>query len=734
MADSCITCSRLQSCTSKKISGTYICSKYSMPVTAEELWNEASDGMIGDGTGVPTQELGESAELDLVTILDEIYDPTNKVINDARINDKDFKEFPNIWEFSHSKKGLGINLFSRQLYTLLKLFHEICPICSDPKYQTIEDVPLKMRAADFPEHFQLLHHGVCPKCKSTKRKLFSKKLSYPYQELGGLAGQRVGKSLIAGVAGSYITHKTLKLQNPSLAYGILPTTLVGTFVALTYDAAYEQLWLPFSTLINQSEWFKGYHAMLKYYEGKYGEELFNYSKTTVHYRHRGLLIYPSGPNKKTLRGKTRIFGAVDELDFFGNDQDNKDSVKANGVEVYKSLNNSLLTVRVGWKKAVISGNQNICNGYQLNISSPQSARGVLTEMVYRNKDSKFVFTIHLATWEVNPNIKKSDLAQEYADDPEKADRDFGAIPPDAENPFMYDRSVVKSMFGTKANAVDYSYRTIQTPTGATRRGAEVLRVNTPPLIPPAIMSIDAGFSANSFSLTIGYVEILEGVRSIKTSAIVEIIPERGLPLDYDSIAESVIFPLIPKLNVKAVFADRWNSLKILHEIEAKFKIPALQYSIKYKDFFLVRSYMESGNVTVPRPEVAVKDLDSTLKFPLVTYPLMFKLRPLDHFYVQACTVKDTGKTVDKGSRLTDDTWRALCLMCVWLLNEKFCNEYVKDAKAGNGGIGVVGLYSSGLSQAANSSMGVVGSSQSAPISIMELYKRSSTNVNSSRPS
>ena len=56
--------------------------------------------------------------------------------------------------------------------------------------------------------------------------------------------------------------------------------------------------------------------------------------------------------------------------------------------------------------------------------------------------------------------------------------------------------------------------------------------------------------------------------------------------------------MIEALNVQAVFADRWNSLKLLHDIEAKYGIVAEQYSIKYRDFTTIRSYMEDCDVIV----------------------------------------------------------------------------------------------------------------------------------------
>jgi hypothetical protein len=382
------------------------------------------------------------------------------------------------------------------------------------------------------------------------------------------------------------------------------------------------------------------------------------------------------------------------MDFFNNDEDGEDQVKMNGVEVYKSLNNSLLTVRVGWKKNVKAGRINVPNAYQFNVSSPQSARGVLTETVNRNQESRKVFCFHLPTWEFNPNITRADLAQEFSDNPEKAARDFGAEPPLNDRPFMPDIDVVKELFGAKPNAVDYTYIHRKNKMGVTRRAGRVLKIDAPRDIPPAILALDAGFSNNSFALTIGHREPgrTEGSHRVRCVAMVEIIPEKNTcTLDYNAIADKIIYPLIEGLNVQAVFADRWNSLKLLHDIEAKYDIPAEQYSIKYRDFTMIRSYMESGGFVLPRTETPSDKYGVILKPDLTQYPRMFNNRPVDHFFLQACTVKDTERDVTKGTRLTDDTWRALCLMGTWLLDDKFCTEHLRDSKHNQrlGGIGAV---------------------------------------------
>lgn len=650
-------------------------------------------------------------------------------MRDVVIDDGDFKEAPNFWAFTHDKRWLGANFFSRQLYPMSRVFGEICPKCSNPKYyKHILDVPLDMKAADFPEHFQLLEYGVCPKCKSTKLDLLNQGLIFPYQEMAGLAGQRVGKSMITAGGANYLTHKMLKLQRPAEAYGgLLNPLLVGTFVGLTYDAAAEQLWMPYRTFMENSPWFRGYHEMLERHVERTGNQgLFKMNQFSLYYGHRQILVYPSGPNRKTLRGKTRFFGAVDELDFFGNEDEAGVSVKMNGVEVYKSLNNSLLTLRVAWKDGMRQGRVNLPNAYQFNISSPSSVRGVLTESVNRNLYSKKVYAFHAATWEINPKIKKSDLAQEYADDPAKADRDFGAIPPMTDTPFIAHPQTVLDCIGTRPNAVQYHHVHKRMEQGGVRRAAvidKILAFATKGGVPPSTLSIDAGYSNNSFALSAGYrVDGAQGRPVIHIPAIVEVMPEKNVAsLDYAAIYEFVMKPIIKELNIKAVFADRWNSLKLLHDIAADFGILAEIYSIKYHDFFLVRSYMEAGNLILPKSETPKEKLMKTLHFDTKEYPKLYMNRPIDHLFMQGCTVRDSGRDVIKGTKLTDDSWRATALTAAKLLDDDFVRKYMVGDKVQRHR--ALGVSSSGLAMNPNASrMGATGMAPGGQFSVADLYR------------
>lgn len=270
--------------------------------------DDESGLLVPDTRIVLDPETSNQYELDLESMVSQAVDPSTKLLRDLKFDDRDIPEFPNYWDFITSKRGLHMMPYSRQLFAVLMLFSEICPKCSNPKYMTgdILDVPLKMKADAFPEHFQLLEHGKCPKCKRTKIDFYRKKLLKPYHELALLLGQRTGKSLMHAVPiAVYLLHRMIKLQRPYEVYGLNPTTLIGTLVAQTFNNAYEQLWIPAKTYIENCKWFNEIADFLKYHENRTGQELLKFQAHSIHYVHRQIMLYPAGPNRKLLRGKTR---------------------------------------------------------------------------------------------------------------------------------------------------------------------------------------------------------------------------------------------------------------------------------------------------------------------------------------------------------------------------------------------------------------------------------------------
>lgn len=116
-----------------------------------------------------------------------------------------------------------------------------------------------------------------------------------------------GKSVVVAMLSTYMTHRVLKMQKPTRIYGIGDNQILqGTFVALTQAQAKDTLWEPYFGYIITSPWFQRYHALIKRYESLYGVEVMKIRDTFVLYRHRNLIVFPAGPDKRTLRGRCLV--------------------------------------------------------------------------------------------------------------------------------------------------------------------------------------------------------------------------------------------------------------------------------------------------------------------------------------------------------------------------------------------------------------------------------------------
>lgn len=706
---SCLVCTRLATCNDPKKAPSYHCVNF-VPRSKQDistLWGDGLDlntlierdkkdqarrgnAAIGDTPGT---------ELDLVSTLDDLFDPRTQQMFDLDVDDRDFKEFPNFYQFCISEEGANSPLWARQAYLTLNLLNEFCPTCSHPKYSRhIRDFPKTMDPKDVPRYLKLMEFGRCPKCGKSKLDHYKAGTMSPYHEAAIVSGQRIGKSTMTALLLAYLTHKMVKIPNPSKMFGLLKTLLTGTFVALTYDKAVQLLWVPYKSVLLDSPWFKGLHEMLRHTGERKGQELIKFGNT-LHYLHKGIFMHPSGPNKKTLRGATRFVTATDEADFFLNDDEGGEQDRMNGVEVYTSMRNSMLTVRTAWKKLVKQGRINLANAYMLDISSPSSIRGPLTTRALSSLDKPGkIYAVHLPTWEVHPDLTEKMLREEFASDPVKFERDFGANPPMADSPFLtVDQAQL--MLGDRPNLIDYKFVTRKAANGALLRAAKITQMREPSIIQPGIMALDAGHTYNSFALAIGnYYVDKQGNRTVHFPIIAEVIPDASTAIDFHATAEFLLYPLIEAFNVQVVVADRWNSLKLLHDIDARYdgRVRTEQYSLKYRDFFLIKSYIESGALTIPNTEArSLDERDAALRPDLKQYPYSYAYRPGDHLYLQCCTVKDTMKEVTKGEALTDDLWRCIVLGSFFLLDEAFCYENLKASTQGRQRAGLGALASPG---------------------------------------
>lgn len=377
---------------------------------------------------------------------------------------------------------------------------------------------------------------------------------------------------------------------------------------------------------------------------------------------------------------TRILGVLDEIGWFPHGEDNEQKEMANANEVYISLDRSLKTVRNATARLLEQGMDNIPNGYMAGISSPSSYNDKIMTLVRTHEGSREVLTGHFPTWEMNPMFKKEDFAKEYRDDPVKAERDFGANPPMAENPWISNVSQLNDLFDGRFN-IKYQYNYLVNKSGKETVYAKVLGAHKPSSVPATVMAIDAGYSNNSFALSIVTPELGLGsrIKGARVLALLEVAPKKGQNvINFAKLFDEVVKPLIDQFNVKLVATDRWQSILLLQKLEEETGVATDTYSLRPADFEYIRDYLLDDDQTLhfPKPEI---DIGKIFTFSMDEYPHCFRYMPNAHLYHQFSTVNLDGRgNVDKGNGFTDDLLRATCLGISYCLNQEDVIKYKLD--------------------------------------------------------
>jgi hypothetical protein len=687
----CLKCKYWVQCKdSEKGTENYKCQKFAViNVTQESLGKrlpiffEKDEYTVPVETDVPIESIyGDMDDLDVVSMIEGSYDEDTHSVRDLKIDDRDLPRAHNFFDycFNHTDKDAK-KPFARMMWSGIKLGAEYCPKCSNPKWlKAITNIPVDYPTKDIQEHIQLLKLGICPKCKGKRSEFIKSGQLNLYSEFDACLGQRGTKSAFTTMFASYYIHCYLKLPKLSqVCDGMDSTTpITATFVGLRFTDAFTLLWTPLMKIIEKSPWFVDYHKMLDYNGAKLGKQLYKKNNLFMRYEHKNMELYPSGPTHRGLRGRTRFFSATDELGWFpihakkdnaaGTPEEEADRERADGNEVHHSLDRSMLSVRAEVRRLIYEkGYNTFLTAMNVCTSSPSSQKDKIMRLVRENKNSAEAFTLHLPTWEVNPRYPRDcrEIAEAYRVNAVKAERDYGANPPKTSSPFIANTDIKQCFTGINRVATKSIDRDFN---GRIYRAAQLSKISQPNDLPPSIMALDAGYSNNSFAISIGSRDGLQ----VSVPVLAEIQPGNGAVLHYNALYKHIIVPLIEKFNVKFVFADRWQSIAHLHRIQEEYKIEAEMYSVKMVDFNLIRSKAENKELILPQVERDVADEET-----VVNYPNCFIGCPGAHLQLQMLTVKDSGRTVLKGDGYTDDLFRALTLMVSRLYDEKIWEKLKK---------------------------------------------------------
>lgn len=640
--------------------------------------------------------------LDLDNLLSQIVDSgLDPAVFDVEL---DIQFAKNVIEFALSPDYMNSTLWAKQAEQAVRLFAEYCPRCTDMEW--FDDVPVDAALGLFRNKVQLLEHAVCPKCSRNKCELFE---NLPL-ELVSCLGQRAGKTaLTGGIAAPYYVHKFLEIKNPTRFYGLMSNTLFQiTFAAVTATQAYETLWSAFKGAIGSSPWFRAYIQQLREAERANDFEkgtLVKVIDSVVWFGNKQLGISYAAADMKSLRGRTRVFSAIDELGWMNA----KDAKRANADETYAALSNSLRTVRSASDKLWAQGEYKTLPGIMANISSPSSQYDKIMRLLKEGERDKRKKCFHLASWEASPLITRESLSSEETNNPVVFWRDFGAVPPLANNPYIESERAIMGTQWTPPRAPLLKWKTkyIKDKISSSARyvGAELIGAisDARTRLMPRIITIDCGETQNSFAMGIFHLEAAtdpeEGGSDfyVVLDALIEAKPERIqeteelIPVHFPTMF-SIALGLSDRtkgLNIRCVLYDRWQSTGEVQRLR-DLKIKAEKYSPKEQNFKDFRNLIYSGNFKTPTWEHSnLSDLD-------VTDIEAVRKAPYTNLAVQLATVREVGRKVIKPEVGDDDLFRTCVLASYYLTENKkeFLTLPVNAVTSTRASVGAVALRTS----------------------------------------
>ena len=239
-------------------------------------------------------------------------------------------------------------------------------------------------------------------------------------------GRRSGKTFICACVVAYEVYKLLLKGDPQGFYGVPKTNTIGLISVATDKDQAGLLYTEASGHFSECAYFKAYTAnnTMSYAKFQTPEDIKRYgrysddptAKATIKVSFKSCVA-------KGLRGAGNIVIILDELAHF-NDVGQSDALK-----IYRAVKPSLAAFS---PKSPKDRRKTIgpVEGRILSISSPLGRQGFFYSKFRQGftggLESKNMLCIQAPSWEVNPTLEATFLAEEYATDPVSFFTEYGA--------------------------------------------------------------------------------------------------------------------------------------------------------------------------------------------------------------------------------------------------------------------------------------------------------------------
>jgi hypothetical protein len=610
--------------------------------------------------------------VDPALLLSEIVKSDFDLSKFRQVDEQDILQPKNFLEWIVGRDFCNATILPWQLEQGMKLFSDYCPSCSHPDYL---DSLFAETLAELQDNIVFLEHGICPKCRKNRLELFSLGGEEPSVKNESVActGQRAGKSKAIALYTSYQLNRWIALPDPLQHYGLPAMEVVlGTFSALSAEQAEENLWIPFRGLYDQAPWFIKYNEFLREHEKRLSIPLADIKETYIFYPHKRFMTSFTGSDDRKKRGRTRLWGVIDEIAFLNSEANSGAKKKVMDADKnYAALNNSLSTIRQKGMRLLQQGHYNTLLAYMHNASSPYNAMDKIMRLVKGASSSPMTQVVHKATWELNPDYTQESTRQQNSGLSQiEFERDFGAIPPFSDAPYIGEARVMERLCSEKVKKIISATPSIYQDS----MGDKYLYLEAKALMPdkiiPRLLALDNGHKQNAFAATLFHYDITTKKIVLDFGISLYPQPDEGLTVHFPTMFDKFVIPILRHFNIKNVFYDRWQSLDQIQRLR-DMKIDAQAHSLAFdKDFLPFKQQIISGNITLPPIEISVEDIKEAPN-PLA----LTAVNPISNLIWQTLTVRQAGKKVLKPLEGDDDLFRAFVLGGSRFLDEQLKKTY-----------------------------------------------------------
>lgn len=499
--------------------------------------------------------------------------------------------------------------YQRSYQIVRDVFQLRCPICNSRGGEDCWGKSrMQLESEWLLEWNARFGEDVCPKCHSTRSDFEEEGLLRRIDALHLVCGQRSGKSITAGLIGTYVEHRVLTIAHgtPGGFHNYLGLTVKDpveiTFLASNEVQGQDTIWAKYRAFREASPWFQRYTAWVTEEERRQdtplGMEKWVYNETnkkiTNEHPDCKFIINSLNSNSAGLRGRTRIFGGLDEISHM-----HSGDSRTSADEIYRAIDHSLQTIR---SRSKLVGALPWL-GLMCSVTSPRSKDDKGMRLLKNAPDS--MLTYHMATWEFNPFEPRENFDALFAKDPVGAERDFGANPPMAAHPLIWDVPRFRDLIVVPGMRPACEFETpMFEESGHTYIGL-VVRNSQPRFRKSHYVAFDAGKNFDAFAGACAHAEVVVDPetgsqrRLTVFDWIFRILPAPGTEVYYDHVF-GVIKNLMPHMPVQRVEFDRWNSTQLIQQIR-KLGIAAEQRSLKNQDWIKFRQDAYGGMIQMFAP-------------------------------------------------------------------------------------------------------------------------------------